>query len=74
MNTVASPETQADIDQREALEESEKEAAREWPENFRDEENDEKVVEIGPDMTDDPIHGIDPDEKDPPKKAPAKKA
>lgn len=63
MNPVASPDTRPAIDQREALEQSEKEAAREWPENFKDEETEEKVVEIGPDMTDDPIHGIDPDEK-----------
>ena len=64
MNQVASPRNPRAIDQREALEESEKEAAREQPENFKDEETEEKVVEIGPDMTDDPIHGIDPEEKD----------
>lgn len=49
--------------QREALEKSEKKAAEHHPDNFKDEETEEKLVEIGPDMTDAPIKGIDPDEK-----------
>jgi len=50
-------------DQREALEQSEKKATERQPENFKDESTDEKVVEIGPDLTDNPIKGIDPDER-----------
>ena len=49
--------------QREALEQSEKKAAEQQPENFKDQETEEKVVEIGPDVTDAPIKGIDPPEK-----------
>lgn len=48
--------------QREALEESEKKAARKHPQNFKDKATDEKLVEIGPDVTDAPIKGIDPAE------------
>lgn len=47
--------------QREALEDSEKAAAAPQPENYKDDETEDKVVEIGPDLTDDPIKGIDPD-------------
>ena len=50
-------------DQREALERSEKKAAEQQPENFKDEETEEKLVEIGPDVTNAPIKGIDPPEK-----------
>ena len=46
--------------QRAALEQSEKKAAEKHPENFKDEETDEKIVEIGPDLTEAPIKGIDP--------------
>ena len=49
--------------QREALGQSEKEAAEQQPENFKDQETAEKRVEIGPDVTDAPIKGIDPPEK-----------
>jgi hypothetical protein len=49
--------------QREALEESEKKAAEKQPENFKDEATEDKLVEIGPDLTDAPIKGIDPPEK-----------
>ena len=57
--------------QRRQLEDSEKKAAAQQPENFKDDETADKVVEIGPEMTDEPIKGIDPDEKkrrQPPKK------
>ena len=57
--------------QRRQLEDSEKKAAAQRPENFKDDETADKVVEIGPEMTDEPIKGIDPDEKkrqQPPKK------
>jgi len=48
--------------QREALEQSERAATEQQPDNFRDEANAEKIVEIGPDKTDDPIKHIDPPE------------
>ena len=48
--------------QRAALEQSEKKAAEKHPENFKDEATDAKIVEIGPDLTDVPIKGIDPEE------------
>lgn len=48
--------------QREALKRSEKAATREQPENFRDEANADKVVDIGDDRTRNPIEGIDPEE------------
>lgn len=49
-----------DPGQREALEKSERDAARSHPENYKDESTDDKVVEIGPDMSDAPIEGLDP--------------
>jgi hypothetical protein len=49
--------------QREALEDSERRAAKDRPKNYKEEENDDKVVEIGPDLTDDPIKGIDPEKQ-----------
>lgn len=49
-------------DPREQLEESMEDATAEQPETFRDEANEDKVVEIPPDKTRDPIHGIDPPE------------
>ena len=48
---------------REALERSEKHAAEKQPENFKDKATEEKLVEIGPDLTDRPIQGIDPEDK-----------
>ena len=57
-----STERETDKGQREALEESEKRAAEKQPQNFKDEETDDKLVEIGPDLTDAPIKGIDPSE------------
>ncbi len=48
--------------QRDALEESEKDATRKQPENYRDEANADKVVDIGADKTKDPIKEIDPPE------------
>lgn len=47
-------------DQREALEQSEREANRQQPGSFRDDAMDDKIVEIppvGPDKQ--PIHGLD---------------
>jgi len=46
--------------QREALEQSEKKAAEKQPGSFKEKATEEKVVEIGPDLTADPIKGIDP--------------
>ena len=65
------PGDQSANQQRRQLEDSEKKAAAQQPENFKDDETADKVVEIGPEMTDEPIKGIDPDEKKrqhPPKK------
>ncbi len=50
-------------DQRKALEESEKNAKRKQPENYKEEATEDKIVEIGPDLQDDPIKGIDPPER-----------
>ena len=47
--------------QRDALESSEKAAARDQPGSYKERENEEKVVEIGGDKTDAPIKGLDPD-------------
>lgn len=51
--------------QREALRESEKDAAAEQPENFKDAETEDKVVEVLPIEPSDSgaIKGIDPDRK-----------
>ena len=54
-----------DDGQRQALERSEKMAAEPQPENYKDKETEEKLVEIGPDVTADPIKGIDPESKTP---------
>jgi hypothetical protein len=50
----------APVDQREALRRSEKKATEKQPDNFKDESTADKTVEIGPDMSDEPIKGIDP--------------
>ena len=65
---MSHPSTTADVSdeaQRAALERSEKKAAEKHPENFKDEATDDKIVEIGSDLTDAPIKGIDPDAKEP---------
>ena len=66
------PGDQSANQQRRQLEDSEKKAAAQQPENFKDDETADKVVEIGPEMTDEPIKGIDPasdqKKKQPPKK------
>ncbi|MEO5695499.1 MAG: hypothetical protein ABIQ60_00025 [Burkholderiaceae bacterium] len=50
-------------DQREALEKSEKDASREQPENFKDEETEDKVVEVLPieESNSGAIRGLDPE-------------
>ena len=65
MTATSIPSTVQDDGQREALERSEKKAAEPQPENYKDKETEEKLVEIGPDLTDDPIKGIDPEQKSP---------
>jgi len=62
MNATQKPGPQ-DEDQRKALEESEKNANRKQPENYKEEETEDKIVEIGPDLEDDPIKGIDAPER-----------
>ena len=49
--------------QREALRRSERKAAEQQPGSFKDAETAEKVVEIGPDLQDAPIEGIDPTDR-----------
>ena len=61
MNSTQKPDPQGE-DQRKALEESEKNAKRKQPENYQEAATDDKIVEIGPDLEDDPIKGIDPPE------------
>src|SRR5437773_2743453 len=63
MSTTPEKPGAQDDDQRKALEESEKKATEDEPENFKDKATDEKVVEVGPDMTKDPIKGIDAPER-----------
>ena len=48
-------------DQRDALDQSMRQATAQQPEEFRDVANAEKIVEIGADKTANPIQGIDPD-------------
>ena len=62
MNSTQTPGPQGE-DQRKALEESEKNAKRKQPENYKKEETEDKIVEIGPDLENDPIKGIDPPER-----------
>lgn len=61
MNQPATPADVTDPAQRAALEKSEKKAAEKHPDNFKDEATDDKIVEIAPDLTEEPIKGIDPD-------------
>jgi hypothetical protein len=63
MNTITKQPSAQDDGQREALEKSEKKATEQQPENFKDKATDEKLVEVGPDMTDAPIKGIDAPER-----------
>jgi len=58
-NTNPTPAVHAN-DPRDALEQSEKKAAEQQPGSFKEKATDEKVVEVGPDLTADPIKGIDP--------------
>ena len=50
-------------DQRDELEESFEKATEKEPSNFRDEANEDKIVEIPADKTNDPIRGIDAPER-----------
>ena len=53
------PQQNADLNQREALKQSEHDATVEQPENFKDRAIDDKIVEIGSDKTKAPIKGLD---------------
>ena len=64
MNSTAKPEQVFDTEQRDALAESERRAAELQPQNYKEQETGEKIVEIGPDLTNAPIEGIDPPEVD----------
>jgi hypothetical protein len=64
MNTKPDPgATPGNKDQRDKLEESMEKSTAKQPETFRDDANQDKVVEIGPDKTKAPIHGIDAPER-----------
>jgi hypothetical protein len=60
--------------QRDGLKRSEKKASVPQPENFKDRETDDRTVEIGPDLTDSPIHGIDPPQRKPAKRVRAEES
>jgi hypothetical protein len=62
MNDNTTPAA-SDKQQREALEQAEKKATEQQPDSFKDEATADKVVEIGPDVTADPIKGIDPEQR-----------
>ena len=62
MKEKPNPLSQQGGDQRKALEESEKNAKRKQPENYQEQATDDKIVEIGPDLQEDPIKGLDPAE------------
>lgn len=62
MNTPNPQPTVQNDGQRDALAESEKNADLGQPENYKDKETADKLVEIGPDVTKSPIKGIDPSE------------
>ncbi|OUL99776.1 hypothetical protein [Variovorax sp. JS1663] len=47
---------------RESVKDNMEKSTEEQPGEFRDEANEDKVVEIGKDVTKDPIKGIDPKE------------
>lgn len=51
------------VEQRLTLEKSEKQAHQDQPDSYKDEATADKVVEIGPVLTDAPIKGIDPPSK-----------
>jgi hypothetical protein len=53
----------APANQRRELEDSEKRAAAQQPGSFKEDETADKVVEVGPEMTDAPIKGIDPEQQ-----------
>ena len=56
--------TASTSNQRDALKQSEERAARSHPENFKDEENESKQVEIPPVQPDgSAIQGLDPEEE-----------
>ena len=63
--SLPTPSTDLDVnvetkESRDALVQSEKKAAQPQPENFKDKANEEKLVEVGADLNDHPIRGIDP--------------
>ena len=60
MSTLKPPPAVDADEQRNALEQSEKKAAENQPGSFKKRATEEKVVEVGPDLSDDPIKGIDP--------------
>ncbi|HET6598853.1 MAG TPA: hypothetical protein VFG60_02725 [Burkholderiaceae bacterium] len=59
---MKTPEPRNYAKPREALKKSERKASEPQPENFKDDENDDKLVEIGPiDRKGSAIKGLDPE-------------
>jgi hypothetical protein len=63
MTTIPNANDATSVDQRDSLEQSEKKAAEKQPGSYNEKATEEKLVEIGPDLTDNPIKGIDPAEE-----------
>ena len=64
MDTKPSNKQASYQSQRQALNDSERQAERERPQNYKDKETQEKIVEVLPiDGDGTPIEGIDPDKK-----------
>ena len=61
MNSEKSRKGSTADDQREALKRSEKAASQEQPGSFKDAETEHKKVEIGSELDEQPIKGIDPE-------------
>lgn len=62
MNANEQSKTEQPKTSRESVKENMEKSTEEQPGEFRDEANEDKVVEIGKDVTKNPIKGIDPKE------------
>ena len=54
------PDEKSPASERDAVKRNFENATKKEPGEFKDESNERKVVEIGPELTDEPIKGIDP--------------
>lgn len=62
-NTTDATTDATTANQRKALEQAEKKAAEKQPGSYKEKATEEKLVEIGPDLANNPIKGIDPAEE-----------